>query len=91
MVNSDVSDSSQADMDDTGFSLNVKFHLEIVAFQPTFYDIGNDCSVGDAGKDITVTVTVVFIIKFFIIILENTFDAREMTLPNQKSTKLPAK
>jgi hypothetical protein len=76
-------------MDETGSSLGVKFLLEIVCFQPTFYDIGNDCSVGDAGKDITVTVTVVF--HHFIIFLMNIFDAREMTLLNQKQTKLPAK
>ena len=61
-------------MDETGSSLSVRFHLEIVAFQPTFYDIGNECSVGDAGKDITVTVTVVF--KHFIIFLKNIFDCQ---------------
>ena len=61
-------------MDETGSTLGVKFHLEIVAFQPTFYDIGNDCTVGDAGNDISITVTVVF--KHCITFLENILDCQ---------------
>ena len=45
-------------MDETGAKLNVKFHLEVVASQPTFYDIGNQCTDAEAGSDIIVTVTV---------------------------------
>ena len=53
-----MSESEESDMDETGTPLEKKFHLEVVAFQPTFYDIGNQCTEAEAGGDITLTVTV---------------------------------
>ena len=47
-------------MDENGVPLDVKFHLEIIAFQPSFYDIGNVCGTEDAATDVTVTITVTF-------------------------------
>ena len=41
-----------------GSRLGVNFHLEVVAYQPTFYDIGNLCSDSDAGKVILATLQV---------------------------------
>ena len=41
-----------------GSRLGVNFHLEVVAYQPTFYDIGNVCADADAGKDILATLQV---------------------------------
>ena len=38
--------------------LNMKFHLEVIAFPPNFNDIGNTCSIEEAGSDISITVTV---------------------------------
>ena len=51
-------------MDETGEILDKKFYLEVVAFQPTFYDIGNTCTEAEAGTDIMITVTVFFIWKY---------------------------
>ena len=39
--------------------MDVKFHLEIVGFQPTLYDIGNTCTEDNAGNDVTVDVEVI--------------------------------
>ena len=55
---SNNSDLSQSDMATDGSRLGVNFHLEVVAYQPTFYDIGNLCSDSDAGKDILATLKV---------------------------------
>ena len=55
---SNTTDSSQSDMAIDGSSLGVNFHLEVVAYQPTFYDIGNVCADSDAGMDIQATLTV---------------------------------
>jgi hypothetical protein len=35
----------------------LQFHLEVIAFQPTFYDIGNTCTEAEAATVITATVT----------------------------------
>ena len=59
-------ESEYSDMDETGAKLNVKFHLEVVASQPTFYDIGNQCTDAEAGSDIIVTVTVLTFQGFII-------------------------
>ena len=55
---SNSSDLSQSDLAIDGSRLGVNFHLEVVAYQPTFYDIGNLCADSDAGKDILATLQV---------------------------------
>ena len=55
---SNSSDLSQSDLAIDGSRLGVNFHLEVVAYQPTFYDIGNLCSDSDAWKDIQATLQV---------------------------------
>ena len=55
--------SAEGDYDDGGDKLeeaetNIMFHLEVIAFQPTFYDIGNTCTEDEAGvTPITAEVT----------------------------------
>ena len=62
-VSASNASSTEADVDDRGKLLEesgsgLKFHLEVLAFQPTFYDIGNTCSEAEAGvTPITVEVT----------------------------------
>ena len=53
------SDDTRADLDEYGSSLQAIFHLEVVAFQPTFYDMGNTCNESQAGSDVLLTVTVI--------------------------------
>ena len=62
---SSVFESSNSDLDENGSSLNVRFHLEIIAFQPSFYDIVNACTAADAGQDISITVTVSLLLPLY--------------------------
>ena len=55
---SNTSDLSKSDLAIDGSRLGVNFHLEVVAYQPTFYDIGNVCADSDAGTEIIAVLTV---------------------------------
>ena len=58
-VPSNVTNPAESDLDANGSPLNVKYHLEVIAYKPTFNDIQNKCSPEEAGTDITVTITVI--------------------------------
>ena len=49
---------AEADLAPDGSSLAGRYHVEYYGYKPTFYDIGNTCSLDQAGSDITTTVTV---------------------------------
>ena len=57
-IPSNAANSAESDLDDSGTPLNVKFHLEVIAFQPNFNDIPNKCLPEEAGTDITLEITV---------------------------------
>ena len=70
--------------------MDVKFHLEIVGFQPTFYDIGNTCTEDNAGNDVTVDVEVIR--KIFTTKLSHTFYFTREAIPQSLyQTKLLAR
>ena len=39
-------------------SLGKRYHLEYIGYKPTFYDIGNTCTLDQAGTTITSTIQV---------------------------------
>ena len=49
---------AEADLAPDGSSVAGRYHVEYYGYKPTFYDIGNTCSLDQAGSDITTTVTV---------------------------------
>ena len=49
---------AEADLAPDGSRLAGRYHVEYYGYKPTFYDIGNTCSLAEAGSDITTTVTV---------------------------------
>ena len=49
---------AEADLAPDGSRVAGRYHVEYYGYKPTFYDIGNTCSLDQAGSDITTTVTV---------------------------------
>ena len=45
---------AEADLAPDGSSVAGRYHVEYYGYKPTFYDIGNTCSLDQAGSDITV-------------------------------------
>ena len=58
LFKSNATNPSESDMATDGSPLGVNFHLEVVAYQPTFYDIGNTCSDSEAGMEVQATLQV---------------------------------
>lgn len=56
LFDSDVKEDTESDFGEDGSILGKKYHIEFIGYQPTFYDISNDCEVSEAGTDIEVIV-----------------------------------
>ena len=57
-ISSSTAKPTESDLDTSGSPLNVKYHIEVLGFQPNFNDISNKCEKDEAATDVQLTIIV---------------------------------